>query len=150
MKAQSSIQINAPKEKVWKVVSNIENAAKTISGIQSVEILNPAGSNSMIGLKWKESRLMFGKEQWETMWVTDSSENEFYKVRAESHGSVYLTNVTLEDSNGNTQLTMDFESIPQSISAKVMAFLMGFMMKNMIKKAFLKDLEDIKKAVESL
>ncbi|MDA3958674.1 SRPBCC family protein [Oceanispirochaeta sp.] len=85
MNIQSKTRINSSKEKVWKLITNIENSNNFIRGIEKVEILEQK-ENELIGLKWKETRTMFGQTATEIMWITDARENESYSTRAESHG----------------------------------------------------------------
>lgn len=91
---------------------------------------------------------MFGKEATEIMWVTDSVENEYYSTRAESHGSVYVSRLSLTESAGVTTLTMSFSGEAQSLVARVLSALMGFLIKSSMKKELHKDLVDIKNYVE--
>ena len=65
--------------------------------------------NGLVGLKWTETRLMFGKQATETMWITDAEENDYYQTRAESHGSIYISRLEIKDSGDGTELTMSFE-----------------------------------------
>ena len=90
---------------------------ENISGINSIEIIQQP-SDTMVGLKWKEGRTMFGKEAFETMWVTDAKDNEFYQTRAESHGAVYISRFDLSEENGQCTLTMSFEGQPQSAGGR--------------------------------
>lgn len=84
------IKINCTKEKVWELITDIENSANFISGINNIEILNQP-REGLIGLKWKETRKMFGKEAEEVMWITESEPYKYYQTRAESHGAIYIT-----------------------------------------------------------
>ena len=92
---------------------------------------------------------MFGKEATETMWITDYKENEFYQTRAESHGSVYVSKLSLEESGNHTKLTMSFSAEGQKFFVKIISFCMGFLLKGTMKKAVVKDLNDIKTHLES-
>lgn len=141
------IDINASPSSVWKVISDIENSAGVITGIQKIEIHNKPASG-IVGLKWKETRTMFGKTATEVMWVTDAVEKERYSVRAESHGAVYLTDFRIEVEDGTVLLSTEFRSEPQSPGAKIMDFLFGGMMRKATASAFMDDLADIKRAVE--
>jgi hypothetical protein len=141
------IEINNPKEEVWSAITDIENCDSMISSILRINILHKP-SNDIVGLKWEETRKMFGKEAVETMWITDAVVNEYYCTRAESHGSVYITKLSLSESANGTLLTMSFSAIAKSFSAKIMSFFMGTLIKGSIKKALIKDLEDIKTYVE--
>ena len=147
MQCSTSIEISKPKADVWKAVTDIPNAVGMISGILSVEVLeNPEAG--LVGFKWKETRKMFGKEATEIMWITDAADNEYYCTRAESHGSVYKTRLSLNDDDGNTRLTMAFTGEPQTMGAKILSFVMGGFMKGSMEKELRKDLTDIKNFVE--
>ena len=141
------IEINQSKDAVWKAISDIENCERIITSILKVNILNKPASG-IVGLKWEETREMFGKEASETIWITDSETNEYYSTRAESHGSVYITKLSLTADDNGTLLTMSFNGIPQSFIAKIVSFLMGPLIRNSIKKVLIKDLADIKAYVE--
>ena len=142
------IEINQTKDAVWKAITDIENSGRMITSILKINILNKP-SSGIIGLKWEETREMFGKEASETMWITDSQTNEYYSTRAQSHGSVYITKLSLAAIDNGTLLTMAFSGIPQSFIAKFLSFLMAPLIRNSIKKALIKDLADIKAYVET-
>ena len=147
MKVSVDIEIAKPKESVWAVITDFKNCAKVISAIIDLEILEqpPAG---LVGLKWKEKRLMFGKEATETMWITEAVKNDHYCTRAESHGSVYLTTLSLKESGHNTVLDMTFSADAQSLLVKMVSACMSVFIKGSMKKALRKDLEDIKRYTE--
>lgn len=147
MEISVKVEVNASKEAIWKTITDIENAASNIGGIDAVEILEKP--DQLIGLKWKESRTMFGKSATETMWITHAEEHKFYQTRAESHGSIYVSKLMISEEDGKTYLSMSFDGQAQSLGAKIMSFLMAPMMKGSMKKLILKDLEDIKKVVET-
>ena len=148
MKVSVDIAIAKPKEIVWSVITDIQNCSNIISAIVALEVLHQP-DNGLVGLKWKETRLMFGKESSETMWITEAVENEFYCTRAESHGSVYLTRLSLAESGNNTLLTMSFTAEAQSLVVKIISACMGIFIKSSMEKALQKDLDDIKNYLES-
>jgi hypothetical protein len=149
MKIAIDIDIKAPKEKVWKVITDIENSGKIISGIDKIEILNKP-KDTMIGLKWKETRTIFGKSATETMWITEALGNTYYKTRAESNGAIYRTILKLSEKENSTLLTMEFSSEAISMKGKIMAFIFGRMLSKSMKKLVEKDLIDIKTSVENM
>jgi hypothetical protein len=104
--------------------------------------------DTLIGFKWKESRVLFGKEATETIWITDYKKNSFYQTRAESHGSIYISKLSIEIVGDKTSLVMSFSAEAQTTIVKVMSFCLGFLMKGAMKKALLKDLTDIKTHLE--
>jgi len=148
MQLSVQIQIDGSREEIWKVITDIENCADRISGIEEVEILEKPEAG-LVGLKWKETRTMFGKTATEVMWITDVVENESYDVRAESHGSVYRSKLSIALKDSVHVLRMGFGAEAQSLIVKLMSAIMGVFFKGATKKALLKDLEDIKSAVEA-
>ncbi len=142
------VEIEKSIEDVWKAIIDFENCSNYINSIIDLEIIdNP--KDTLIGFKWKETRVMFGKEATETMWITDYVENNYYQTRAESHGSIYISRVSLERVRENTKLTMSFTAEAQTFFVKILSVFMGFMIKGSMKKALLKDLNDIKNHLES-
>jgi carbon monoxide dehydrogenase subunit G len=54
MIVEAQVTINGSKTAVWAAITDIENAAEIISGIEKIEILaKPA--NGLVGLKWAET-----------------------------------------------------------------------------------------------
>ncbi len=147
MKLKVSIPVNASKEKIWQAITDIENAQERIPAIEEVKIHHQP-DEGVIGLKWTETRTLFGKSATETMWITEAEENHYYQTRAESHGSVYQSTMRItEDADGN-HLSMEFSAQPQTVLAKILSFILGPIMKNATKKALLQDLKDIKYILE--
>ncbi len=147
MKVSIDIEIKAQKEKVWQVITDIENSMNTISGIDKIEILNKP-KDTIIGLKWKETRTIFGKSATETMWITEAKKNNYYKTRAQSNGAVYQTVLKLTEIENATVLTMEFSSEAITFKGKIMAFIFGVILKKSMKKLIEKDLIDIKSFIE--
>jgi hypothetical protein len=148
MRVTVETDIQAPPEAVWRVVADIENATETIGAIEEIEILQQPTGPSIAGLKWRETRTMFGKKATEVMWVTDAADASHYETRAESHGSVYQTRIAIHPHAGGTRLSMDFSGQPVSPGAKILWALTGFFVKGAMRKALERDLADIKAAVE--
>ena len=147
MIVEVQVTINGSKEAIWAVITDIENASETVGCIDKVEILEKP-EDKLVGLKWRESRTLFGKTATEEMWITEAAENEFYKARAESHGFIYISTFSIAGQDGSNSLTMTHDSKPQSFVAKLMSVPMALLFKGIAKKAFLKDLNDIKAVVE--
>lgn len=140
-------EIKAPRERVWQLVTDIDRWAETITGIISVDIIErPA--DGIIGLKWREERVMFGKNAFETMWITSAEPGRWYETTAENHGAIYNTRVSVDESNSNSVLTMQFSVRPVTFAAKLMS-LTSFMFNGTIRKMLDKDLQDIRRVLES-
>jgi hypothetical protein len=147
MIVEAQVTINGSRAAIWSTIINIENASKIISGIENIEVLEKP-ANGLVGLKWRETRILFGKPATVEKWITEAAENEFYKTRAEDGGFVFLTTKSISERSGGMTLTECHESKPQGIVAKVLSAPMLILFKGVVKKALLQDLNDIKAAVE--
>ena len=147
MDVKAEVLINAPREKVWDVISDIENSVSVISGIERVTVLEEA-KNGLVGLRWEEERTMFGQTATEVMWITEAEENSYYKTRAERPGVVYISKLALEELSGKTRLTMEFGAEISSLGTKILSAITGVFFKKATQNALQQDLEDIKAAVE--
>ena len=155
MQLDIKIPVDATQEEIWAVMSDYDHFEENIQSITKVELLEkPAQPGSLVGLKWTETRIMFGSEAQETMWVTESEAPHYYETRAESHGAVYKSRMyttTEPNEDGSTTTNyvgMKFEGQAQSFCSKIMMLAMGWMMVGATKKCLLKDLEDIKAIAE--
>ena len=146
MIVEAQVTINGSRAAIWAAITDIENASKIISGIKNIEVVEKP-ANGLVGLKWRETRILFGEPATVEKWITDAAENEFYKTRAEDGGFVFLTTKTISESSGGMTLTEAHETKPQGFVARLKSLPM-FLFKGMIKKFLLQDLNDIKAAVE--
>ncbi len=146
MKVEAHITIGGNKTEVWAAITHIKNFQKIISGVEKIEILNEP-ANGLVGLKWRETRMYFGKPASIDKWITDAVENEFYKTRAEMDGFIFITTMTVSGNGNNTIVTSTHETKSKGIVAKLKSLPM-FFFRGMLKKAILQDLNEIKIAVE--
>src|SRR5437762_11702145 len=120
MIVEAQVTINGSKAAIWAAITNIESASETISGIENIEVLEKP-TNGLVGLKWRETRKLFGKSATAEKWITDAAENEFYKTKAEDNGFVFLSTISISESSGGITLTSSHDSKPQGIVAKLMS-----------------------------
>jgi hypothetical protein len=146
MIVESQVTIKGSRGAVWTAITNINNASEIISGIEKIEVLEKP-PNGIVGLRWRETRMYFGKPATVEKRITDAAENEFYKTRAEDSGFVFLTTIRISENSGIMTLTSSHDSIPQGVAAKIKSLPM-FLFKGMVKKALIQDLNDYKSAVE--
>src|SRR5574341_727799 len=133
MLVEAQVTINGSKAAIWAAITNIENAAEIISGIENIEVLEKP-ANGLVGLRWRETRMLFGKPATAEKWITDAVENEFYKTRAEDSGFVFLTTMRIAESSSCMTLTSSHDSQPQGIVARLKSIPMG-LFKGVVKKA---------------
>ena len=143
--------IAAPRERVFAFSSDFANATETVEAITKMEILaNPHPEGTVgVGTRFRETRVLFGREATEVMEVTEFEAPHRYLLKAESHGCRYLSELRFEEEDGGTRATMTFNADPLTFFAKVMSFLTGPIMKSTLRKCVVKDLEDLKKVAEA-
>jgi hypothetical protein len=146
MIVEAQVTIKGSKAAVWAAITDIENAAEFMSGIKKIEVVEKPASG-LVGLRWRETRVLFGKPATVEKWITDAAGNESYKTRAEDGGFVFVTTMRISESSGGMTLTSGHETKPQGLGARIKSLPM-FLFKGVIKKAILQDLRDIKAAVE--
>ncbi len=146
MAVYASEIIKAPKERVWEIITDIENCDKSISSILTVKILEKP-ETGIVGLKWEETRMMFGKKATETMWISDAQVNQWYETTALNSGCEYKTRVQIDETKEGILLSMNFAARPLNLIAKLFTPL-GWLFSGALKKALEKDLADIKTNLE--
>ena len=137
--------IAAPPEAVFEHATNVEQWPEIVPAIVKTELLTPGPVQ--VGTRFRETRVMFGKEASEEMEFLVLDPPKRYLLGAESHGSRYRTEFTLEPVDGGTKLTMTFRGEPLTFFAKVMTFMMKPFMGKMLDMCA-KDLDAIKAHLE--
>ena len=138
--------IRAPREQVFAKLIDYENFPDFISAITSVELLTEGEIG--VGTRFRETRVMFGKEASEEMEIVEFERPSRLVYTAASHGCSYRSTHELTEKDGGTELSMTFEGRGVSFMGKVMSGLMGWMMKSACRKAIVKDFADLKSALE--
>lgn len=147
MLVETRVTIDGSTAAIWNAITDIEHAADIMSGIQRIEVVErPA--RGLVGLKWRETRMLFGKPATAEKWITDAAEHEFYSTRAESDGFVFVSTMRISESSSGVTLTSVHDSIPQTLATRLMSIPMGLLFKGVARKALLQDLTDVKSAVE--
>ena len=146
-----SRDVAAPADVVFNVATDLDAAAETIAGIESIDILERgAGGRSFdVGTKWRETRVIMGKRATETMWISEFEPGRRYVAEAESCGTHYRTSVQVEPAGqGRSRVSYAFDGRPVTLFARLMTPL-GFLFKGVMRKCAEADLADIAKAAES-
>ena len=141
-----SEQIAAPRDKVFDKLIDYPSFADTFSAIKKAEVLTEGEIG--VGTRFRETRLMFGKEATEEMTIAEFDRPSRIVYTAASHGCSYRTAHELIEKDGGTELSLTFEGKGVSLMGKVMSGLMGWMMKGACHKAMTKDLAELKSALE--
>ena len=139
-----SREISAPKALVFQTVANIREFAKACPKIVKYEFLTEIESG--VGTKFRETRMMGGKEAVTDLEVTEYEENDHIRLVADSHGAVWDSVFRVRETEGITTLTLTMEARSYRLLAKVMNFLF----QGMIKKEVAKDMDRVKAYCEKV
>lgn len=141
-------EVQAPAGRVWEVMTDVDGSAEVISGIDAVERLD-GGDGFDVGLRWRETRTMMGKQATEEMTVTEVDPGRSYVVEADSRGTHYRSVMAVEPTGPATsRLTMTFAGQSQGGDGKLKS-LLGRVFAGATRKALAKDLADIAAAAEA-
>ena len=135
-------KINAPIEIVFKTVADIGQFSEAIPHITKIEFLSDIKSG--IGTKFRETRLMKGKESSTELEVTEYVENDRIRLVADSHGTVWDTTFTVTPDDDGTELNMTMDAR----SYKLVPKIMNPLIKGMVKKMIEIDMDYVKKFCE--
>lgn len=138
--------IDAPAAEVFARSVDLERWAETISGITRVEKLTdgPVG----VGTRFRETRVMMGKEAVEEMEFAAIEPGSSYALRCESCGCLFESTMSFSPVSRGTRVSLVTESTPQTLMAKITGPIFGPMMKKMMLKCLQQDLADLKNACE--
>ena len=145
MQLSFSRTVNAPVANVFEVYSDFGNAAARVDGIENIELLTdePIGK----GTRFRETRIMFGRESTEEMKVTEFEPNRKYTVEAFSCGAHFQTVFRFEPQGNSTNVEVELKTRSVSWFAKLMSPL-GFLMAGSMKKMFESDIDQLKSYCE--
>lgn len=141
--------IDASPESVWAVLTDLDHAAETLTGVTRIERV--AGSGYRVGTRWRETRRMMGKEATEEMWVSEVDERRRTVVEAHSAGTAYRTVFDLVGRDGRTHLTMTFaaDTGDASLATKLMSVLFGPLGRRVTQRVMAQDMQDIARRAEA-
>lgn len=142
-------RIAADRDRVWKALTDLAGLERVLSSVTKVEVLTDGPFSE--GTRWRETRRMFGKEATEEMRVTACEPPERHVVEAESHGMRYISEWLLVPHGSDaTIVAMTFTAVPTGGGvAKFFATVLRGLGTRAVRKAVLKDLDDLATALES-
>lgn len=117
-----------------------------LDSITKVELLSDVKSG--LGVKWRETRVMFGKDATEVMWITKNDEKEGeIVIEAKSMGTEYKSIYEFEEKDGGVELEFKFIGKPVTLMARFMTPV-ALIFRNSTRKALEADLDQIKLKLE--
>ncbi|MFK7843757.1 MAG: SRPBCC family protein [Rhodothermales bacterium] len=139
----STRTVKAPISHVFDTVSNIENFSKAIPHIINVEFLSDVKTG--VGAKFRETRIMNGRETKTDLEVTSYEENQHVRLVSDSHGTVWDTVFTFVEQTEDIKLKMVMEAKSYKLSARIM----GYFIKGMVQKALDEDMDAVQSYCEA-
>jgi hypothetical protein len=134
--------IDAPLEVVFDTISDIRNFSKAVPEIVGVEFLSERHSG--VGTRFRETRLMRGRESATVLEVTEFADDDRIRLIADSHGAIWDSEFTVRQHAGATELTLTMEARPHGLLARILVpFTRGF-----VEKALEQDMDAVKRWCE--
>lgn len=141
-----SSSIAASRDRVWKVLTDLDNAATLIPSIKAVERLTDGPY--AVGTRWRETRTMLGRTETHELEVAEAVEPERTVVTAFTDGVRYTTTMLLDEDPVGTRLTVTFgaDQPDATLAQRVMWTLMGPIGAMFTRKALNQELQEIRQA----
>ena len=139
--------VAAPPALVWDIVTDIERSPDVVESIRSVERLD-GGTGVGVGTRWRETRVLVGRQATEILRVSAVEPGRAYTVEAESRGTRYRSVLRVDPDGAGSRLSMSFDAEPSGTVAKLLAATVGRVFEGSTRKALQKDLDDIAAAAE--
>jgi hypothetical protein len=132
-------------------MTDIEGSREVLSGVTEIERLDD-GDGFGVGLRWRETRVLFGKEASEEMEVTAVDEGRSYTVEADSDGVHYRSVMSVEPDGDGARIRMTFggeQKGKSGLISRIVSRTAGKAIEKATRKALEQDLDDIAAAAEA-
>lgn len=135
-------RIEAPADVVFRTVAHVEQFSQAVPGILRVEFLSEVKSG--VGARFRETRMMMGREASTELEVTEYVENERVRIVSEAGGALWDTVFTVAPDGEGTALKMVMDARPQTLSARTLVpLILGT-----VQKAVEEDMDAVKSFCE--
>ncbi len=140
-------RVAAPPDQVWRILTDLEIAADTLSGVSKTEILTPGPFG--VGTRWRETRTMFRRQTTEEMTVTAYDPPHRYVAEADSRGVHCTSELSVApDFDDTAILRMAFAARSAGGPAGFFGKLFNRLGQKAVETAMKQDLADIAAAAE--
>ena len=131
-------RVEAPLAQVFSVLADSETFAAALPHVVGHEFLTE--QHQGVGTRFRETRLMNGKEEVTDLEVTEFVENEHVRVVTDSHGTIWDTVMSTSARGEHT----DLELVMDARGHKLLTKLLNPLIMGMVRKAVATDVDLIK------
>lgn len=136
------VTIKAPLEMVFETISNPTGFQKASPQIQNIEFLSEQHAGE--GTRFKETRIMRGKEVSTILEITEFEKNDFVRMVSEAGGTTWDTLFSVEDEKKGVRLRMQMTAIPNNFLARMANNMIG----GIVRKGIRADMKRVKEFCE--
>ena len=130
--------IKAPIGKVFKTLATIDEFSQAVPGIKNVKFLSERRYG--VGTRFRETRLMNGKETATELEVTELVENEHVRIVSDAGGTLWDSVFRVKQNGDAVEMNMQMDAIPHNFIAKIMTpMILG-----MVSKFVQQDMDSVK------
>ncbi len=121
--------IQAPRELVFQTIADVRNFQKAVSHIVLIEFLTEQQHG--VGTRFRETRIMNGREQSVDLEVAEFVDNDRVRLVSDAGGTIWDTLFTVSDAPDGVQMNMHMDVRPYKFFARiVMPLIRGMVVKN--------------------
>ena len=135
--------IKAPLPAVFQAVSDVRNFCEAVPHIINIEFLTDQQVGT--GTRFRETRVMKGKEQSVELEVAEYVENDRVRMISDAGGTIWDSVFTVKETTDGVSLDLQMDIRPH----KFMARLMVPLIRSMVVKGVEDDMESVKQYCES-
>lgn len=136
-------EVNAEIEKVFSTLADISNFKHAVPGIVNVEFLSEQQYG--VGTRFRETRLMNGKEASTELEVTELVENEQIRIISDAGGAIWDTEFRVSNEGPIVKMRMQMDARPYTLFSQ----LVTPTILTMVRKAVEEDMDAVKQYCES-
>jgi uncharacterized protein YndB with AHSA1/START domain len=130
--------ISAPLELVFQTVSDVRNFCKAVPHITKIQFLSDQQQG--VGTRFRETRLMNGREHAVDLEVVEFVPNERVRLKSDAGGSIWDTVFLVSQAGSAVELKMQMDVRPYKFLAKTM----NFIIRGMVGKGVESDMDAVK------
>ncbi len=136
--------VAAPLDLVFQTISDARNFREAVPHITKVEFLSEQRSG--VGTRFRETRIMNGREQSVELEVTEYAENERIRLVSDVGGTIWDTLFSVFEKADSVEMRMQMDIIPHTMLARIMTPLV----RRMVVKGVESDMDSVKEYCESI